>query len=82
MIAPATAATNTVSTNSVQVKQKGLLSKINLTATQKAQVKSIRDTYRDQGKDGHKQARAEIAKVLTAQQRSQLDALKSERKAG
>lgn len=85
MIAPATAATNTAAPNSAQMQHKdgthkGPLSKINLTATQQAQVKSIHDKYRSQGKDGRQKARAEIAKVLTAQQRSQLETMKAEHK--
>jgi len=80
MIAPATAAPNSAQMQHKGGTHKGPLSKINLTATQQAQVKSIHDKYRSQGKDGRLKARAEIAKILTAQQRSQLETMKAKHK--
>ena len=81
MVGQASAATDKSPAHATQMqhhkgdmnKDKNPLSKLNLTAKQQAQIRDIRQDHRDDGKKGHEQAKKEISKVLTPQQRNQLE---------
>lgn len=81
MAGVASAAPDNLSQRSSQMQQhkgdmnkyKNSLSKLNLSAKQQSQIKKIRQDHRDDGKKGHEQAKKEISKVLTPQQRNQLE---------
>lgn len=80
VISPANAASNNAFSHSNQSQHKNTmsqdkdpLSKLNLSAKQRDQIRNIKYNHRNDGKKGQNQAKKEIANILTAKQRRQLN---------